>query len=109
MEAVQKQFRYKDSVIIKSVCLIHYFSLKSTDGCPPPINYTVPNITNYDVSYTADGLDPCTHYLVKVVAINGKGEGHPVNKTVWTDEEGTTFRFKSSNFEIHSVQIHALI
>uniref|UniRef100_A0A8W8J8V8 Ig-like domain-containing protein n=1 Tax=Magallana gigas TaxID=29159 RepID=A0A8W8J8V8_MAGGI len=59
----------------------------STDGCPPPINYTVPNITNYDVSYTADGLDPCTHYLVKVVAINGKGEGHPVNKTVWTDEE----------------------
>nr|XP_034332451.1 phosphatidylinositol phosphatase PTPRQ [Crassostrea gigas] len=61
--------------------------MQSTDGCPPPINYTVPNITNYDVSYTADGLDPCTHYLVKVVAINGKGEGHPVNKTVWTDEE----------------------
>lgn len=76
--------------IINSVCLIYcYLPLKSTVGCPSPINYTVPDITNNDVSYTATGLDPYTHYMVKVVAINGKGEGHPVNKTVTTYEEGS--------------------
>lgn len=53
------------------------------------------------MSYTADGLDPYTHYLVKVVVINGKGEGHPVNETVWTDEEGTTLRFKEADFSLY--------
>lgn len=32
---------------------------------------------------------PYTHYMVKVVAINGVGEGRPVNSTVTTDEEGS--------------------
>lgn len=68
-----------------------YLSLKSTAGCPPPINHTVPNINN-EVSYTATGLDPYIYYMVKVVAINGNGEGHPVNTTIWTNEEGTIFK-----------------
>lgn len=77
---------------LKSVCLIYcYFYLKSTVNCPPPINYTVPNITNA-VSYTASNLYPYTKYMVKVVAINGEGEGHPVNTTVTTEEEGTIYR-----------------
>lgn len=79
---------------LNSVCLIYcYFSLKSTVGCPPPINYTVTDINNNDVSYSASGLDPYTHYMVKVVAINGNGEGHPVNTTVTTKEEGTILNF----------------
>lgn len=69
--------------------------MKSTFGCPLPINYSVPDITNNDVSYTASGLMPYTHYMVKVVAINGEGEGHPVNETVRTDEEGTKLQFLS--------------
>lgn len=75
---------------LKSVCLIYcYISLKSTNGCVTPlINVTVPDINNA-VSYTASGLMPYTDYMVKVVAINGEGEGHPVNTTVMTDEEGT--------------------
>lgn len=76
--------------MFKSICLICcYLSLKSTVGCPSPINYTVPDITNNDMSYTATGLNPYTQYMVKVVAINGKGEGHPVNETVTTYEEGS--------------------
>lgn len=63
------------------------FFLKNTGGCQSLLNYTVSNITS-DVSYDASGLDPYTHYIVKVVAINGKGEGHPVNTTIRTDEEG---------------------
>lgn len=79
---------------LNSVCLIYcYFSLKSTVGCPPPINYTVPDINNNDVSYSASGLDPYTHYKVKVVAVNGNGEGHPVSTTVMTKEEGTILNF----------------
>lgn len=70
--------------------LLSFF--KNTLGCPPPINYNVPDITNNDVSYTTSGLNPHTQYFVKVVAINAKGEGHPVNKTVTTDEEGTIFK-----------------
>lgn len=31
--------------------------------------------------------------MVKVVAINGEGEGHPVNTTVTTKEEGTIINF----------------
>lgn len=77
--------------MFKSICLICcYLSLKSTVGCPSPINYTVPDITNNDMSYTATGLNPYTQYMVKVVAINGVGEGHPVNTKVTTDEEGKT-------------------
>lgn len=75
--------------------LLYFF--KNTLGCPPPINYSVPDITNNDVSYTASGLVPYTQYVVKVVAINGEGEGHPVNETVRTDEEGTELLF---NLEI---------
>lgn len=66
--------------------LLYFF--KNTLGCPLPINYNVPDITNKDVSYTASGLNPYTQYLVKVVAINAKGEGRPVNTTVKTEEEG---------------------
>lgn len=73
--------------------LLYFF--KNTLGCPPPINYNVSDITNNDVSYTARGLMPYTHYMVKVVAINGEGEGHPVNETVRTDEEGTKLQFLS--------------
>lgn len=88
MKIVQ-EFRYNNSFTLKSVCLIYiYLSFKGTDGCPSPINHTVPDIANNDVSYTATGLNPYTHYMVKVVAINGEGEGHPVNSTVKTDEEG---------------------
>lgn len=69
-----------------------YISLKSTVGCVTPlINVTVPDINNA-VSYTARGLMPYTDYMVKVVAINGEGEGHPVNTTVMTDEEGTILK-----------------
>lgn len=110
MKAVQEQLWYNDRFMLKSISLIYYYlSLKSTGGCPSPINYTVSDITNSDVSYTATGLDPYSHYVVKVVAINGEGEGHPVNKTVRTDEEGTKLQFLSWNFEVHSVQIHAII
>lgn len=66
--------------------------LKSTVGCPIPINYTVTNITN-DVSYNASDLYPYTQYMVKVVAINGNGEGHPVNSTIMTEEEGAHLNF----------------
>lgn len=62
--------------------------LKNTVGCQSLLDYTVSNITS-DVSYNVSGLDPYTYYTVKVVAINGKGEGHPVNTTIRTDEEGT--------------------
>lgn len=110
MKAVQKQWRYNVRFMLKSISLIYcYLSLKSTVGCPSPINYTVPDITNNDVSYTATGLNPYTLYVVKVVAINGVGEGRPVNEIVRTDEEGTKLQFLSWNFEIHSVQIHAII
>lgn len=34
--------------------------------------------------------------MVKVVAINGEGEGRPVNSTVTTDEEGTILNFNIS-------------
>lgn len=96
MKAVQEQLSYNDRFMLKSISLIYcYLSLKSTGGCPSPKNYTVPDITNSDVSYTATGLDPYSHYVVKVVAINGEGEGHPVNKTVRTDEEGTKLKFLS--------------
>lgn len=96
MKAVQEQLRYNDRFILKSISLINcYLPLKSTVGCPPPINYTVPDITNNNVSYTASRLDPYSHYVVKVVAINGEGEGHPVNETVRTDEEGTKLQFLS--------------
>lgn len=82
--------------MLKSFCLVYcYLSLKSTVGCPSPINHTVPDIANNDVSYTVTGLNPYTHYMVKVVAINGEGEGHPVNETVRTDEEGTKSQFLS--------------
>lgn len=47
------------------------------------------------MSYTATSLNPYTQYMVKVVAINGEGEGHPVNKTVITKEEGTILQFIS--------------
>lgn len=70
--------------------------MKSTYGCPPPIYYTVSDITNNDVSYTATSLNSYTHYTVKVVAINGEGEGRPVNSTVTTDEEGTILNFNIS-------------
>lgn len=83
---------------LKSVCLIYYLSLKSTHGCPPPINYSVPDITNNNMSYTATGLMPYTHYMVKVVAINGEGDGHPANETVNTNEEGT---IQTSLLEYH--------
>lgn len=77
--------------MFKSICLICcYRSLKSTVACPSSINYTVPDITNNDMSYTATGLNPYTQYMVKVMAINGVGEGHPVNTKVTTDEEGKT-------------------
>lgn len=79
---------------LNSVCLIYcYFSLKSTVGCPPPINYSVTDITNNDLSYTVTSLNPYTQYMVKVVAINSEGEGHPVNTTVTTKEEGTIINF----------------
>uniref|UniRef100_K1RD42 Receptor-type tyrosine-protein phosphatase N2 n=1 Tax=Magallana gigas TaxID=29159 RepID=K1RD42_MAGGI len=71
-------------ILVHGICSI----CKSTVGCPSPINYTVPDITNNDVSYTATGLNPYTLYVVKVVAINGVGEGRPVNEIVRTDEEG---------------------
>lgn len=94
--------------MFKSICLICcYLSLKSTVGCPSPINYTVPDITNNNVSYTATGLIPYTHYMVKVVAINGVGEGRPVNSTVTTDEEGSIIL----NFIIIAIvplQIHCI-
>lgn len=70
--------------------LLYFF--KNTLGCPPPVNYNVPDITNNDVSYTARGLMPYTHYMVKVVAINGEGEGRPMNNSVTTDEDGTIFQ-----------------
>lgn len=96
MKAVQKQLRYNDRFMLKSISLIYcYLSLKSTVGCPSPINYTVSDITNNDVSYTATGLNPYTLYVVKVVAINGVGEGRPVNEIVRTDEEGTKLQFLS--------------
>lgn len=96
MKAVQKQLRYNDRFMLKSISLIYcYLSLKSTVGCPSPINYTVPDITNNDVSYTATGLNPYTLYVVKVVAINGVGEGRPVNEIVRTDEEGRKLQFLS--------------
>lgn len=40
------------------------------------------------VAYTATGLNPYTTYFVKVTAINGVGEGYPVNATRMTDQEG---------------------
>lgn len=96
MKAVQEQLRHNDRFTLKSISLIYcYLSLKSTGGCPSPMNYTVPDITNSDVSYTVTGLDPYSYYVVKVVAINGEGEGHPVNETVRTNEEGTKLQFLS--------------
>lgn len=89
----RKYMIYEFMSVLRSVCLIYcYLSLKNTDGCPPPIYYNFPDITNNVVSYIASGLDPYTHYMVKVVAINGKGEGHPVNTTITTDEEGTIYQ-----------------
>lgn len=40
------------------------------------------------VAYTATGLNPYTKYFVKVTAINGVGEGYPVNATTMTLQEG---------------------
>lgn len=40
------------------------------------------------VSYTATGLNPYTTYIVRVTAINGVGEGYPVNATTMTEQEG---------------------
>lgn len=80
--------------MLKSNCLIDcYLSLKSTVGCPSPINYSVPDITNNYMSYTATGLMPYTQYMVKVAVINGVGGGHPVNTKITTDEEGKTLYY----------------
>lgn len=40
------------------------------------------------MSYTATGLNPYITYFVRVTAINGVGEGYPVNATTMTDQEG---------------------
>lgn len=84
---------YNDSFQLGAVCYNYEHSLKSTHGCPQPLNHAVSNI-NSAVAYTASGLDPYTHYIVKVVAITGNGEGHPVNTTVRTDEEGTFLKIQ---------------
>lgn len=38
--------------------------------------------------YTVTDLNPYTQYIVEVAAVNGHGEGHRVNKTQMTGEEG---------------------
>lgn len=67
--------------------------------------FSVPDITNNDVSYTASGLNPYTHYMVKVVAFNGEGVGHPVSTTVTTAEEGTILQYYNLYFEMFHMHL----
>lgn len=39
------------------------------------------------VSLTLMNLNPFTHYIVQVTAVNGENEGHPINGSTVTDEE----------------------
>lgn len=75
--------------MLKLIFLIYcYFFLKSIVGCLLFINYIVFDIINNDVLYIVIGMNLYILYVVKVVVINGVGEGCFVNEIVRIDEEG---------------------
>lgn len=76
---------------LKFVCLIYcYFYLKSIVNCLLLINYIVFNIINV-VLYIVSNLYLYMKYMVKVVVINGEGEGYLVNIIVIIEEEGIIY------------------
>lgn len=73
---------------------LYVFFLKNMiSGCLDFLNFDVDNILMF-VLYLVRDLNLYIIYFVKVIVINGVGEGYFVNVIVLIDEEGIFYIFK---------------